>query len=231
MPDTHTSFEDLPILTELRDELRRAYTARETTTATVRARRQRRAGRVGRRARPGVSKRPVALLGSGAGIVAVAVAAVVLGAGPAAQPAYALTENPDGSITVTINDVETAIPALNARFAAMGIDETVVPVEANCPPTTAFSGLFVYPQATTSETLTFTPGDKNLDPGYTGVIAAEQLSNGEVAIAAEAIKPPIPSCFPTTAYTMHRTRTTANGTPVYQFTPATTATTTTTSGS
>jgi hypothetical protein len=177
------------------------------------------------------SKRPLLIGGGLTSLAAVTAAGVVaLTAATSPPPAYALTQNPDGSITVTINDLESAVPALNARFAAMGIDETVVPVEASCPTTgdaSQFPGvpLFVAPQETTSDTLTFSVGHKYLEAGYTGVVAAEQLPDGEVAMAVGAIRPPVPSCFPTTAYRLRKTGTT-NGIPSYQATPANTSTTT-----
>jgi hypothetical protein len=37
-----------------------------------------------------------------------------------AVPAYALTRHANGSITITINDLATGIPALNARMKALG---------------------------------------------------------------------------------------------------------------
>jgi hypothetical protein len=141
-----------------------------------------------------------------------------------------MAKNADGSITVTINDLETAVPQLNARFAAMGIDETVVPVKGDCPtssdPSVFQDPMFADPQETTSGKLTFTPGHQNLEPGYTGVIAAEQLASREVALAVEAIKPPVPSCFPTTVYTLQKTGTTTNGIPIYKATPVSPTTST-----
>ncbi|MGH2915406.1 MAG: hypothetical protein ACRDMX_10490 [Solirubrobacteraceae bacterium] len=226
MLENRTSFEDLPILNDLRDELSRAFVAHEMTVTSRRSRRRQRA----RKSRLALLMRPVPLIGSGAVLAGAALAAVLL-ASPATQPAYALAQNADGTVTVTINGVETAAPVLNAKFASMGIDERVVPVEAGCPSTNTSAlfqdAMFAYPQATTSETFTFSPGRKYLDPGYTGVIAAEQLPNGEVAMAVEAIKPPVPSCFPTTVYAIRRTGTTSNGIPVYQITPTDPAATTT----
>ena len=172
------------------------------------------------------SRRPLLIGGSLTALAATAaVGTLVLTAATSAPPAYALTQNADGSITVTINDVETAAPALNARFAAMGIDETVVPVTSSCPTSGNPSGfpavpLFVDPNAKTSDTLTFTPGRRYLDPGYTGVLAAEQLPDGEVAMAVGAIKPPVPSCLPTTAYRVQQTGTT-NGIPTFHAIPVT----------
>lgn len=232
MPSTLTPFDDLPILTELREELSRAYSAHESLLETRHPRQTQsdRSHRLRRGRRLGPARRPMALAGGGAGIAIAAVAAVLLWS-PATQPAYALTQNADGTVTVTIHDVEAAAPALNAKLAAMGIDERIVPVEANCPtsgtPSVFDDPMFADPQEVPSDTFTFTPGRGHLAAGYTGVMAAEQLPNGEIATAVEAIDTPVPSCFPTTVYTLHQTGTTANGTPIYQATPGDTSTTTT----
>ena len=98
---------------------------------------------------------------------------------------------------MSINDIETAIPALNAEFQKDGIDETVIPVEADC--TNPGIGVVTYPGATPSTTITLVPGRKYLAPGYDGVLAAEQLPDGTVALGEGAMKPPLPSCFNTTA--------------------------------
>lgn len=147
----------------------------------------------GRRARP-------VILSAGAVVAAATVAVVLaLSATTSTPPAYALTHNSDGSVTVTIHDLTTAIPALNAKFAQMGIDETVIPVQAGC----STPGLIAAPGATMSESLTLVPGRKYLAPGDTGVLAAEQLPNEKVALTVGAQKPPLPSCFsnvPATAF-------------------------------
>jgi hypothetical protein len=82
------------------------------------------------------TRRPhVAITAGALGVIAAAAVAVVplVSATASTQPAYALTQNADGSITVTFNDLQTAIPQLNARFAAMGIDEAVVRSRAVAP--------------------------------------------------------------------------------------------------
>ena len=136
--------------------------------------------------------RPMILKVSAVGVVAGTLAVVlVLSATTSAPPAYALTRNADGTFTVTINDLTSAIPALNAKFAQLGIDETVIPVRAGCEN----PGLVNYPGARMSESLTFYPGRKYLAPGYDGALGAEQLPDGKVALFVGAFKPPLPSCF------------------------------------
>ena len=130
-------------------------------------------------------------------LVAIAAAAIVLLLlmTEGTQPAYALSRNADGSITVTINDLQRAIPELNERFAAMGIDETVVPIARNCPTQMEMP---VFPQSATGDTLTFTPheGHKYLAPGFDGVLAAGYARGGRIVLFVGAMKPPLPACFP-----------------------------------
>jgi hypothetical protein len=151
-----------------------------------------------------VNRRPLVIGGSATAAV-VAAAVGIIGAVTSTPPAYAMTQHADGSVTVTINDVADAVAGVNAKFAAMGIDETVVPVESSCPDTGSLEQeLQLYPEGSMSESLTFKPGIPTAwrQGGYTGVIAAEQLPNGKVAMTMEAIKPPLPKCFPSTAYKM-----------------------------
>jgi outer membrane murein-binding lipoprotein Lpp len=149
------------------------------------------------------------LVGGGAAALATvsAAAVVAFSVTGGAAPAYAMTQNADGSYTFTINDLATAAPELNAKFKQLGIDETVVTASASCPATDNITGeLQLDPQASSSDSMTFTPGGKNLDPGYTGVIGAEQLPDGQIAITMEAVPPAdVPSCFPTRAFKLVQT--------------------------
>lgn len=136
--------------------------------------------------------RPVLVSAGGVLVLAATLAVVlVLSATTSTPPAYALMQNADGSVTVTINDLTTAIPALNAKFAEMGIEETVIPVKAGC----STPGLVSAPGASLTDSLTLSPGRKYLAPGDTGYLAAEQLPDGKVALSVGAMKPPLPSCF------------------------------------
>lgn len=139
-----------------------------------------------------IRSRPL-IFTAGTSAVAAATLAVVLGlsASTNTPAAYALTRNANGSVTVTIKDLETAIPALNARFKRMGIDETVIPVRAGCPT----PGVVSYPGVKTTYSLTFYPDHAYLAPGYDGVLAAEQLRDGKVALLIGAMRPPLPTCF------------------------------------
>ena len=145
-------------------------------------------------------RRPLLVGGGVAAIAGVAVAAVLaIHAGTSAPPAYALTVNADGSVSVTVHELASAIPQLNAEFARRGINETVVPVTADCPATRGFR-LYAYPSLHMSDTWTFTPTESIRTPGWRGVLAAEQLPSGEVAVAQMVVPEPVPTCFSDVAY-------------------------------
>jgi hypothetical protein len=73
-----------------------------------------------------------ALLATGAGGLAVAgtVAGLVAGSG---SPAYALTTNSDGTITLAVYQA-SGIAQVNARLHQLGDDVVVVPIKSGCPP-------------------------------------------------------------------------------------------------
>lgn len=149
--------------------------------------------------RPRQRRRHLRLMafGSTATAVAAAISAVLLlTATSATSPAYALTRHVDGTLTLTLYRLTNDIPALNAQLAQMGIDETVVPVTAQCQ-----NQFPIYPVAADT-TITLYTGRKYLSPGFQGVLAAEQLPNGKIALAQGALKPAdIPPCFATVAHT------------------------------
>ena len=136
--------------------------------------------------------------GSTATVVAAVIAAVLLlTATSATSPAYALTRHSDGTLTLTLYRLTNDIPALNAQLAEMGIDETIVPVTAQCQ-----NQFPIYPVGPPDTTITLYAGRKYLSPGFQGVLAAEELANGKVALAQGALRPAdIPACFATVAHT------------------------------
>jgi hypothetical protein len=138
-------------------------------------------------------RRPVAVTAGALGLGGAVAAAVVLivSASATTTPAYALTQNPDGSVSVTINDLQTAIPQLNARFKAMGIDETVIPIEQGCR---SGGSVPAAPSSLANDTFTFYPGRKYLAPGYQGILAAGYTASGQLLYLQGAVKPPLPPC-------------------------------------
>ena len=154
--------------------------------------------------------RPVAVAATTAGLAAVAAAGVlILGATTTTPPAYALTPHADGSYTLTLNDLTTGIPAINAKLTRLGIPETVVPVRRGC--TAATIGVPMVrpipkdkthstglpPTVRGSQTITLTA--TRLPAGVHGYIAAEQRPGGQVILAEGWTSKPIPSCFPSLA--------------------------------
>lgn len=128
---------------------------------------------------------------------AMIVIVLVLSATSATSPAYALTPHGDGTVTLTLYRLTNDIPALNARLAQMGIDETIVPVTPTCT-----NQAPIYPVGNENSTITLYVGRKYLLPGFQGVLAAQALPSGKVALVQGALHPAdIPSCFSTIAHT------------------------------
>jgi hypothetical protein len=65
------------------------------------------------------------------GIAALGAALLLILAGPASQPAFAVTTNPDGTSTVTLNAL-IAVSSLNAKLAAVGVHVRVAEVVPGC---------------------------------------------------------------------------------------------------
>lgn len=140
-----------------------------------------------------------------AACLAAAIVALVLtlGATTNAPPAYAVVRHADGSLTITLNDLTTGIPALNARFQQLGIPENVIPIYAGCNSPDGSGHLVMHPdplfEIKGSIKMTYTPRAAQLHPppaGYQYVLAAKRLPNGMLLDFIGALKPPIPSCLP-----------------------------------
>jgi hypothetical protein len=112
-------------------------------------------------------------------VAAVAVAVVLITtAGPTTSKAYALTPSGNGSYTLTINDIATAVPQLNAAFVRLGIHAKAIPVTADCVPE---KGTFVPPLMSadsTSLTESITIDNAHIPAGWTVYIAAEETPSG-----------------------------------------------------
>ncbi len=143
---------------------------------------------------------------SGVMLGAAAVAAVVvlaLSTATNTPPAYAITHNPDGSLTITLSDLTQGIPGLNAKFRQLGINETVIPIKPDCHQDTRSRTLTMHPnpmfEFKGSITTTYSPKDERqypADRGYRYVLAAKQLPNGKLLGFIGQLKTPIPSCLP-----------------------------------
>jgi hypothetical protein len=128
--------------------------------------------------------------------VAAAVAAVLLSATAGAPPAYALTASGNGTYTLTVNNIATAIPALNANFNQLGMNMTVIPVTTTCTaPNDGVPLVGGWPASTLNETLTL--DQANIPAGNQGVIAVYQTPSGGVDLDLGSVtgSGPLPSCL------------------------------------
>lgn len=131
-----------------------------------------------------------------AGLAATVLAVlVVLEATTSTPPAFALTQNPNGSVTVTLNNVAHGVPALNAEFIRLGVSFRAIPVIAGC---TAKDQLPLIPAetGTLSTRLTIPEGTKNIPAGYFGFVAAKQITPGRVVLSTGTMPEPLPHCIP-----------------------------------
>jgi hypothetical protein len=137
-------------------------------------------------------------------VAAVAAAAVLLltSASTTTTPAYALTRHADGSITITLSQLTTGIPALNTKLHQLGIDETVIPITAGCHSPDGSGPIVMYPnpmfEYNGSISTTYTPRyDQRhpAPPGFHYVLAAKRLPNGKILGFIGALKAPIPTCL------------------------------------
>jgi hypothetical protein len=76
-------------------------------------------------------RRPRMVAGTGLGLAVAGTAAALLVGTAGTSPAFAVTKNRDGSITVSISRI-AAIPGANARLRALGYRARLVPVRAAC---------------------------------------------------------------------------------------------------
>ena len=78
-----------------------------------------------------VTGRPRMLAGATALVAAASAAVLAITAATTAPPAFAVTDNDDGSVTITLNEI-TGVSGLNAELASMGVAIRAVPVVAGC---------------------------------------------------------------------------------------------------
>lgn len=146
-------------------------------------------------------RRPAAIVGvSSLAIVAAVIVGLVLGATAATQSAYAVVQHPDGSVTVTVRNLRTALTPLNARLAALGIDERIIPIRDTCPRSN-FAYVYIVKRSQFPQLRwTFTRRQNRWvkQNGLWGYIGIGQGDNDHLLLAAGAMKPPLPSCFNST---------------------------------
>lgn len=152
---------------------------------------------------------PRLALASGIASFAAVAAVVVIFATAGAAPAYALTRNANGTYTITINDITTGVPALNAKLKQLGIDTTAVPVTTTCtapsdgvPLIGGSSSLTERMKASLSPANStngsegvVTLDQANIPAGSHGVIAAYQAPSGQIDLTVATTTGSIPSCL------------------------------------
>lgn len=143
-------------------------------------------------------RRPALITGTALAAV-VAAAAVIILTATTSTPAYAVTRNSDGTVTVTLGDV-AAITALNAELARDGIAAKAVPLTADCP-IHGFPNPM--PAGTNPSTYTITIVPADIPAGYTAVLAVGENASGQLSLAQGAFPSPAPVCFNTTPIALH----------------------------
>jgi hypothetical protein len=110
-----------------------------------------------------------------------------------------VTTNPDGSVTVTLNDIQ-AIDGLNAKLASDGIAAKAIPITADCP-VHGFPNAM--PAGTDPNTYTITIVPSMIPAGYTAVVAVGESASGQIELAQGAFPSPVPACFNSTPMVPH----------------------------
>jgi hypothetical protein len=113
---------------------------------------------------------PRLLAGTTVGVAAIATAAVLLLGASTSPPAFAVTRNPDGTVTVSLKQ-QSGIAGANRTLAAMGVPAQIA-AQAKTPPTLLCPG-------GTAPTITFDPA--RIAKRHVLVITPGQTSAGDAA--------------------------------------------------
>jgi len=134
------------------------------------------------------------LAGASLGLAAVGTAAALALTAGTAAPAFAVTSNPNGTVTVTINQI-AGLSGANSRLAALGVRARAVPVVQGCtatlqplPKGTARSAVQPAPNMQA-----FTINPSAIPTGDTVVLAARQ-SAGAVQSTDAIVQGSAPAC-------------------------------------
>lgn len=153
------------------------------------------------RTRPPAPRRHFAtrrtMLAAGAACTAGAVATGVLAVG-GVTPAYAVTANPDGTVTVAVHQ-ESGIAGANARLAQLGDSQVVVvPFGTNCPspspPAVPGKHMMISIGSEMSKNGSVTVHAKGVPAGDIIVLAFR--TSGQITFGVSTLaSPPAPSCM------------------------------------
>jgi hypothetical protein len=140
------------------------------------------------------------LLAAGAGGVAVAATAGALVAG-SGTPAYAVTKNADGTVTVAVYQ-KSGIAGANAKLRQLGDSQVVVvPVEPGCPsvgslpaPAVSAKGKFISVQSERGVGGSVTVSAQGIPAGDIMVVGVVTTAHGTMT-GGTLTSPPAPSCI------------------------------------
>jgi hypothetical protein len=140
-------------------------------------------------------RRPVWAAGLAAGAVGAGTAGVVLLGG---SPAYAVTQNGDGTVKIAVNRA-SGIPEANAVLKGKGLNVVLVPVGSGCPDLNSLA----VPATPGTKFTTNATGDNNgssitvdaqgVPPGQTALVGVESV-NGRTSMAMALIEGTPPEC-------------------------------------
>ena len=146
-----------------------------------------------RAARARRARRTAILSGTALATAGATTAAVLALTASSTPPAFAVTDNSDGTITVTLREI-SAVSGLNAEFARRGLDARAVPFSATCPVKGYANAL---PARTNFNTFSITLDPRRIPGGWTAVVAATQTASGTVKLTVGSVPSPAPACFST----------------------------------
>jgi hypothetical protein len=135
---------------------------------------------------------------AGGGTVAVAAAIAGGLAATSGSPAYAVTKNPDGTITLAVYQ-KSGIAGVNARLRQLGDNRVVVvPVEAGCPrppaPAVSVRGDRVGAAIGISPGGSITVKAQGIPAGDILVVGVQSSGRSRASVAT-VTSPPAPSCI------------------------------------
>lgn len=149
------------------------------------------------------SKLPFAATLALLGVVLATVATLTTSPG---TQAFAVTQHPDGTVTVTIKEL-VGIREANDELAALGIKARAAGVEASCTTDMSqFAPISIPPQLlgrlvsfghAEAASVTITPSV--IPSGETLLLTARQIAPDVVALGLQLYRGAVPSCIPATA--------------------------------
>ena len=145
--------------------------------------------------------RPLALTAGAAGVVGVGTVLAITLTATTSVPAYAVTENSDGTVTVTLHDI-SGVTGINAKLAALGVRARALTPRPDCTevehpdPAYRMVNANTDPLAVASNAA---QGKVVIQPraipvGDTLVLTAADFGHGEFMFSVGMVLDPAPSC-------------------------------------